>query len=132
MYPKFADKTLIEEFPLSSILRYRGTFLTIWSDFNRRAKRILNERYICVMKGQETFKLVSPIYRKNLYVGVFIWADKQNSPLDFFNINEKKYPLTKQVNFIDAKLEEGDCMYVPAFYFVQSKSTGSGDSIVFT
>ena len=67
-----------------------------------------------------------------MYVGVFPRFDGQNTPLDFFNIDEDAYPSTKQVKFIDAKLNAGDCMYIPAFYYVQSKTTGGGESIIFT
>ena len=77
------------------------------------------------MKGQETFRMASPIFRKNLYVGVFERFDKNNSPLDFFNIDQSKYPYAASVKFIDAKLNAGDCVYIPAYYYIQSKTTGA-------
>ena len=62
--------------------------------------------------------MASPIFRKNLYVGVFERFDNQNSPLDFFNIDTKLYPYATSVKFIDAELNAGDCVYVPAFYYI--------------
>ena len=70
--------------------------------------------------------MVSPIYKKNIYVGVFesFWPD--DSPVDFFRVNHDKYPLAKTVNFLDTTLEAGDCLYVPAYFYVQSKTVGEG------
>ena len=46
------------------------------------------------------------------------------SPIDFFDEGLKDYPSTKMVNFLEATLSPGDCMYVPAYYYVQSKTLG--------
>lgn len=83
------------------------------------------EQHICILKGREKFIFVSPIFRKNIYVGVLEKFDKKHSPLDFFNIDYNKYPFAKQVKFLEVTLEEGDCMYVPAFYYIQSKTLAS-------
>jgi hypothetical protein len=40
-------------------------------------------------------------------------------------VDFEKFPFAKQVNFIDVTLNAGDCMYVPAFYYVQSKTTST-------
>ena len=45
--------------------------MTFWSDFVRKIRRLENENWICIIRGQERFKMVSPIYKDNLYVGVF-------------------------------------------------------------
>jgi hypothetical protein len=42
--------------------------------------------------------------------------------LDFFNIDYQLYPFAKQVKFIEAILEAGDCIYVPAYYYIQSQT----------
>ena len=47
---------------------------------------------------------------------------QDDTPLDFFEPNLKKYPFAKEVRFIDAVLEAGDCLYVPAFYYIQSRT----------
>jgi len=41
--------------------------------------------------------LVSPIFRKNIYVGVLERYNKIFSPLDFFDIDYQMYPFAKQV-----------------------------------
>ena len=76
-------------------------------------------------KGTEQFKLVSPIYRQNIYVGAFEELKKDETPLDFFDVNYKAYPFAKDVVFLDATLYPGDCLYVPAFFYYQSKTLGS-------
>ena len=44
-----------------------------------------------------------------------------------------KFPLAKQARYIEATLEAGDCMYVPAYYYVETKTLtkqGKGISII--
>jgi len=48
---------------ITKLLRNRMTGLTIWSDFQRQAEWKNRERYICVVQGTESFRLVSPIYK---------------------------------------------------------------------
>ena len=79
---------------LSEIMRTRKKMLTVWKDFNRRPKKVTNEQYVCVVRGQERFRIVSPIFRKNIYVGAFPGL-KTESPLDFFNFNAEKFVFTK-------------------------------------
>ena len=79
---------------------------------------MLKENYICVVKGSETLRIASPIFRQNLYVGVLPEYPKTESPVNFFNVNREMYPLAARANFLDAKLKAGDCMYIPAYYYV--------------
>jgi len=37
-------------------------------------------------------------------------------------VDEGRFPLTERVNFIRVLLEEGDCMYVPAYFYIQSQT----------
>ena len=78
----------------------------------------MKEQFICVVKGKEHFKVASPVFTQSMYVGVVDKLKANLSPIDFFNINREKYPLSLHIGFVDAVLEAGDCMYVPAFYFV--------------
>ncbi len=48
---------------MSSILRNRLIGLTIWKDFIRKAEYNDREAYTCVVDGEESFILVSPIYK---------------------------------------------------------------------
>lgn len=62
----------------------------MWKDFHRKPKKINNENYICVLKGLEKFKVVSPIFRKNIYVGAFPGV-KSETLIDFFRFDANKY-----------------------------------------
>jgi hypothetical protein len=55
---------------ISNLVRNRATGITIWRDFERRPEFKDRERYYCVIQGQENFKMVSPIYKQNIYSGV--------------------------------------------------------------
>ena len=103
---------------LSQILRKRNTLFTQWKDFIRKPQKLIHEQQICVIKGKEEFRLVSPIYRKDIYVGVFAHLPKYESPLNFFDPDYTRFPQATKNIFIPATLNAGDCMYVPAYYFV--------------
>lgn len=58
------------------------------------------------------------MFTQGLYVNVDDKVKAGYSPLNFFEIERDVYPLSLQVGFVDAILEAGDCLYVPAFYYV--------------
>ena len=62
--------------------------------------------------------MVSPIYRKNIYVGAFHDIAKYDSPLDFFKVDQEVFPLATPGIFVTARLEAGDCIYVPSYYYL--------------
>ncbi len=92
------------------------------------------EQFICSINGYVQTKLIPHIYRQQVYAGkdkvitdpdasqdqqTYIERIKSNeSPIDFFDPELDNYP-----NFADIErkytvlLHEGDCVYVPAFYF---------------
>ena len=66
-------------------------------------------------------------------VGQFEGFPKNESPFSFFGQRKDKFPLAKQARYIEATLEAGDCMYVPAYYYVETKTLtkqGKGISII--
>lgn len=116
---KFEHKSL-----LASILRPINTIYTQWADFlPRKPKKIMHEQHICVVQGKEIFRMVSPIFRKNIYVGELEKFKHDESPMDFFKPDYEKFPYAKQFEFVEVELDAGDCMYVPAYYYIQSKTT---------
>ena len=91
---------------------------TQWGPFKRYPKRIKQEQYICVVKGKEEFRLVSPIFRPNIYVGSYNQLADDVSPVDFFDNNDdEKFPLKKAARILTATVEAGDCLYVPAYFY---------------
>lgn len=62
--------------------------------------------------------MVSPIFREQIYAGVDERLIETNCPVDFFNILYEIYPFAKQARVITATLEAGDCIYIPAYYFI--------------
>ena len=80
-----------------------------------------------MLKGHEEFAIVSPIFRQNLYVGALEELDPVDTPLDFFDPDYRQYPFARDVNFLHAKLKAGDCMYVPAYFYIQSRTLGTSE-----
>lgn len=125
----YNDKTFMgEENVVGEIMRSRQVLWTQWKDFNRVPKKLNNEQYICVVKGKEIFKMASPIYRKNIYVGAYNSLWKSDCPIDFFTYDSKKHKLADPGLFLNVTLNAGDCMYVPAFYYMQSKTLHTADN----
>lgn len=83
----------------------------------------MHEQHICVLKGKETFRIVSPIFRKNIYCGELEQLNEIDSPMDFFKPDYEKFPYAKQFEFVEIELAAGDCMYVPAYYYIQSRTS---------
>lgn len=69
--------------------------MTLWEDFSRKPKRTVYEKYICVLKGRERFRIVSPVYRQNIFVGNVEGMANDESPLDFFDEEQLNFALTK-------------------------------------
>ena len=44
------------------------------------------------------------------------------TPVNFFEPDYEKFPLMKNAVILEAKLEAGDCIYIPAFYYIQSET----------
>jgi len=40
------------------------------------------------------------------------------TPIDFFNPDHNEYPLTINFDFVEVTLNKGDCMYIPAYYYM--------------
>ena len=57
--------------PLHDMIRLQRQALTIWPQFERRPTQDTKENYVCVVVGKEEFRLVSGIFKQNLYSGVF-------------------------------------------------------------
>lgn len=47
---------------------------------------------VCILEGRENFKIVSPIFRQNIYVGVFENLKNYETPVDFFSPDYVKFP----------------------------------------
>ena len=75
---------------------------------------------ICVLKGKEQFRVVSPIYRQNILAGAVEGIGKTESPINFFDPKLATSGATKVVPMNDVTLTTGDCIYVPAYYYIQT------------
>ena len=112
--------------PISKILRPINILYTQWSDFEpRRPHKTEYEQHMCLVKGREIVRLVSPIFRKNIYVGQLEHLGRDETPMDFFNPDYEKFPYAKQFKFVEVELNPGDCLYIPAYFYVQSKTTAN-------
>jgi hypothetical protein len=122
---KTMQNDIIKPSFLSKILRNRLTSITIWQNFLRKPEFKDRERYICVISGAETFKMVSPVFKQNIYSGVFEELLPEETPLNFFNVNNTAYPLYDKAKMIEVTVNAGGCVFVPAFYWLQTQTPAS-------
>ena len=130
--PLMMSSDLYQDNFMTNLSQRRARKFTQWKNFKRKPEKLLYESHICVVRGTETFRFASPIFRKHLYVGSYPHLKRDESPLDFFHLSEKDYPTAREVTFITVKLAAGDCMFVPAFYYIQSKTEYGEESIIIT
>lgn len=115
-----------DEILLARILPLKKRTMTLWEDFSRKPNRSIFEKFICVLKGREKFRMISPAYRPNILVNNIEQMQENESPLDFFNEAHLNMTLTKDAQFLDAEVQAGDCIYVPAYFYIQSQTLCSG------
>jgi hypothetical protein len=70
---------------ISKVVIPRFTGITVWPSFKGRVPDVRDrERYFCVVKGKEEFRLVSPVFKQNIYSGVLEELSPVESPINFF------------------------------------------------
>ena len=119
------SKDLLSDFVkpqfITKVLRNRLTGLTIQPNYVRKPEYKERERYYCVINGREEFRIVSPIFKQNIYSGVLEEYAPSETPLDFFNVvNRTQYPLFEDAKVLSAVLTKGMCIFIPSYYWMQS------------
>lgn len=92
----------------------------MWSEFIRKPTFNLKERVICSIVGSERFRLVSAVFKQNMYSGVFEELDPLDTPINLFETDPakiKRYSLMKLDYIFEAELKAGGCLYVPSYYW---------------
>ena len=73
--------------------------------------------------------LVSPEYKKEMYVSKKYDFDAVGSQVDINNYDESKYPKFKNVKFYSVLLEPGDSIYIPKGWWHYVKSLDASISV---
>jgi hypothetical protein len=69
---------------LASFLRLNKMGLTYWADFKRKPKFNHKEKLICLISGSEKIRMVSGIFKQNMYSGVYEDLDPLDTPINLF------------------------------------------------
>ena len=68
------------------------------------------------------YKLVSPVFKQNMYSGVRPELRPKISPVDLFHpnmtANVETFPLLNTTVVFEVTVNAGDCLYMPAFYWI--------------
>jgi len=71
--------------------------------------------------------MVSAIFKQNMYSGVFQELDPLETPINLFETDPakiRKYKLMRLEHVYQAELEAGSCLFIPSYYWFQSKTRG--------
>ena len=59
------------------------------------------ERLICIIEGSEIFRMVSAIFKPNMYSGIYEDLDPFKTPIDLFETDPSKRQRYKLMKFSD-------------------------------
>lgn len=95
------------------------TFVVVWGHME------IDEQFICVDGGNLEFILIPPHEKKNMYP--FIKKGPINySMVNFFdgkNNNNENFPNFFEVKKIYYNLQSGECLYIPAFWWLSYRTS---------
>ena len=123
LHPSLRNDTDYKNSPLRSILKPEGETLSIFPiKIKRKPNKEDLERFICVLEGKESFKMIHPVFKENVYQGVYDDLHPEDIPtdIDLFNVDAEKYPLLEMASdyILHTDLEKGDCLYVPSLFWI--------------
>ena len=78
------------------------------------------EKLVCLVSGNEKFRMVSSIYKQNMYSGIYEDLDPLETPINLFETDQykqQKYKLLNLKDVFEADLQEGGCLYIPSYYW---------------
>ena len=105
---------------MNDFLRLNKIGLTVWENFKRRPKFNKKEKLVCLMHGNERVRMVSAIFKHNMYSGVFEDLNPIDTPVNLFETDIDKinqYKLMKLSDVYQSDLEKGSCLYIPSYYW---------------
>ena len=70
-------------------------------DFKRKPVFNHREKLVCVLHGVETFRMVSVIFKQNMYSGVFMDMDPLETPINLFETDAEKIQKYKLMKIED-------------------------------
>ena len=110
-------------------------------DLNGYANQVGREIYRCIVTGSQDsggpaakIRLVSPIFKQNMYSGSRVELKPHMSPIDLFHAEEdanlETFPLLLETQLHHYELEVGQCIFIPAYWWVQHHTLGETDALI--
>jgi len=124
---------------ISNSVNHNNIFLNFFGESsNYRLKgfaySVTEETYVCLTTGNEIFRLVSPVFKQNMYSGVREELSSNISPVDLFYEQTLKnfelFPLLQLTQVFEVNMTAGNCMFVPSFWWIQSYTPEGKESIM--
>ena len=75
---------------IKNYLKSSAIDFTYWGEFTRIAKFNRDERVVCVVSGKERFRVVSSIFKQNMYSGIYEDLNPLDTPINLFERDMRK------------------------------------------
>jgi hypothetical protein len=90
------------------------------------------ETVICQMVGQVDIIIIPALHRNYIYPFKKPYGLSNYSPINFFKAEYGRFPEFKKVSRMYVNLEQGDCLYIPAFWWYMTKTEENQHFITIT
>jgi len=74
---------------MGSFMSFSKLSMTLWGPFQRTAKFNHKEKLFCVVSGIEHFRMVSFLFKHNMYSGVYSDLNPDETPINMFEKDQK-------------------------------------------
>lgn len=118
-------KAAIKEFKFLEYLYFREDITTYsegFDEFIQAGHMEYNELLLCQIQGEMDVLLIPALFRNSVYPFKKSYGPPNFSAADFFLADFGRFPNLRNTNRLYITLSEGDCMYIPAFWWSSIKT----------
>jgi hypothetical protein len=115
----------IKEFKFLEYLNLRAEFTTYsegFDEFILNGHMEYSESLLCQIRGDLDILLIPALFRNSVYPYKKSYGPPNYSAADFFNADLGRFPNLRNTNRLFITLSEGDCIFIPAFWWSSIKT----------
>jgi hypothetical protein len=121
-------KSLLDDFNIHHMdflndLRFDSMkFSEGFSEMHNPSYSTTQESILCQIVGQVDIIIIPALHRNYVYPYKKPYDQANYSPVNFFRAEYGRFPEFKKVSRLYVNLEQGDCLYIPAFWWYMQKT----------
>jgi len=116
---------MIKEFKFLEYLSFRPEFTTYSEGFDEfivTGHMEYSESLLCQIRGDLDILLIPALFRNSVYPYKKSYGPPNYSAADFFIADFGRFPNLRNTNRLYITLSQGDCIYIPAFWWSSIKT----------